>query len=98
MPITEMKAYNQEKADYLVTLPTSLGIEVEVQLNLDWPGDAVWSGGRSEPWSLGIIRNPTFEIVSSVLCDGEDTPYNLSQKQVAKALELATEQYWETYE
>ena len=96
MPVTDLK--HKETTDYCVTLQTNLGFDVEVSLNLDWPGNGYWVGGRGEPWSLEVLSEPTFEIVSSVLCDGEDTPYNLSQKQVAKALELATEQYWDTYE
>ena len=96
MPITDLR--HKETTDYCVTLQTNLGFDVEVSLNLDWPGVSYWVGGRDEPWSLEVLSDPTFEIVSSVLCDGEDTPYNLSQKQVTKAIEIATEQYWETYE
>lgn len=84
--------------DYCVILnDKASGLDVEVFLTLDWPGEAYWSGGRYEPWSLEVTTDPTFEVNCAVLCDGEDTVYNLSQKQTAKAIDIATKLYWEAY-
>lgn len=96
MPVQDLKT--NDKYDYCVVLqdPKS-GLDVEVFLTLDWPGSAYWSGGRYEPWSLEIVDDPTFEVGDAILCDGEDTIYTLTQKQISKAIQKATEQYWGNY-
>jgi len=97
MPVTELKEERQNWVETFCVSDPKSGLDVEVVVSLDWPGDAYFSGGRGEAWSLEVLRDPTFAIESAVLCDGEDTFYNLSRSQVLKVLDMATEKYWETY-
>lgn len=97
MPVIDLKE-TPTNTNYSVYLPHQSGLDVEVSVNLTSSGEGYWVGGRDEPWSLEVAKEPEFEIVSSVICDGEDTPYNLNQKALQKVLDLAANQFWENYE
>lgn len=79
---------------YTVVGDGTSDFDAEYFFEMDWPGEVYWLDvGHFE-----VVRDPTFSLLSCVLCDGEETPYYPTSREVSMTLDRVTEIYWDEYE